>query len=88
MFGLTKWEKFRKHVTQSKLNLSQNDMWSLREIIKWKRLTNKKDLVRFLRSRIGQSIIEGDPPHPAYDQPRWDSYERMAKIIEKELTDS
>ncbi len=87
VFGLTKCEKFRKHVKRSKLSLTKEQLLTVLVIIKDFRIDNKISLIAKLKTYIGRSVVPGDPPHPAYDKPRWDYFQSIVNIIEKELSD-
>ncbi|MBI2130075.1 hypothetical protein HYU07_07670 [Candidatus Woesearchaeota archaeon] len=85
MFGLTRWEKFRSHVSFSRLPLNREQLRTVFHFIQYFKITSKRQLIEELKKPIGRSIDIGDPPNEPYDKPRWDYYRFIVNVVEKHL---
>ncbi len=85
MFGLTKWEKFRKHVLKSQLPPSPKQLSIVLDNINFYKITNKESLVKELREPIGKQIYYYEEAHPIYDKLIWDLYQYLVDAVEERL---
>jgi len=61
MFGLRKWEKFRKRILEAKIGLSVHELDRVYGSITEEKIRNKKELIAYYK-RIIERAKKEDPP--------------------------